>query len=52
MKKLLIFVVFALFLAPIIAAQGLPFTQDDYAKSLFQAKQRNVPIFAECWAPW
>ena len=31
---------------------GLPFIKDDYAKALAEAKQRNVPIFVECWAPW
>jgi len=31
---------------------GLPFIKDDYAKALAEAKQRHVPIFVECWAPW
>ena len=32
--------------------KGLPFLHDDYTKALAQARQRNVPIFVECWAPW
>jgi hypothetical protein len=31
---------------------GLPWIKDDYSKALAVAKQRNVPIFVECWAPW
>ena len=34
------------------ARTGLPFINDDYGKALTQAKERNKPIFVECWAPW
>jgi tetratricopeptide (TPR) repeat protein len=30
----------------------LPFIDDDYQKALAEAKARNIPIFAEAWAPW
>jgi hypothetical protein len=33
-------------------AAGLPFIPDNYPKALTEAKQRNLPIFVECWAPW
>ena len=31
---------------------GLPFIHDDYPGALAEAKQRGLPIFVECWAPW
>ena len=31
---------------------GLPFIHDDFPKALNEAKQRKLPIFVECWAPW
>jgi len=34
------------------SAAGLPFIRDDYPKALAEAKQRKLPIFVECWAPW
>jgi len=38
----------------LVAANGptLPFIDDDYAKALNQAKQRNLPLFVEVSAPW
>jgi hypothetical protein len=33
-------------------ADGLPFLRDNYAKGLAEAKQRKLPIFVDCWAPW
>lgn len=30
----------------------LPFIDDDYAKALSEAKQRNLPLFVEVSAPW
>jgi hypothetical protein len=30
----------------------LPFRADDYAGALQEARQRNLPIFIETWAPW
>lgn len=34
------------------AAPVLPFIENDYARALAEAKQRNVPLFVEAWAPW
>jgi hypothetical protein len=34
------------------ASPVLPFIEDDYARALAEAKQRNVPLFVEAWAPW
>ena len=33
-------------------AAVLTFIQDDYAAALAQARERNVPLFIEAWAPW
>ena len=52
MKKALIISLFALSVAPAVAAAGLPFIRDQYGQALAQAKQRNQPLFVECWAPW
>ncbi len=35
------------------AANGrLPFLQDDYPRAREEAKQKELPIFVECRAPW
>jgi hypothetical protein len=34
------------------ANQGLPFINDDFQKALTQAKQGNLPLFVDVWAPW
>jgi hypothetical protein len=34
------------------ASKGLPFINDDFQKALVQAKQRNLPLFVDVWAPW
>lgn len=53
MRKLSLLGVLALISASAIAAtSNLPFINDDYPKALAAAKQRNVPIFVEVWAPW
>ncbi|HEV2615236.1 MAG TPA: hypothetical protein VGU63_01355 [Candidatus Acidoferrales bacterium] len=53
MRKLSIFVFLVLCAVPAPArAAGLPFMRDNYSAALRQAKQRNVPIFVEVWAPW
>ncbi|HKD84377.1 MAG TPA: hypothetical protein VKB58_06485 [Terriglobales bacterium] len=42
-------------LSPWLAAAtkpGLPFIDDDYARALSEAKQRNLPLFVEVSAPW
>jgi len=33
-------------------SKGLPFINDDFQKALTQAKQRNLPLFVDVWAPW
>ena len=51
MKRILV-----LGLAPMVSvsalAANLPFINDDYPKALADAKQRDLPIFVEVWAPW
>jgi hypothetical protein len=41
-----------LLICTVATASNLPFINDDYPKALTAAKQRNVPIFVEVWAPW
>ena len=49
MRKLLL----TLFLAATaLPAAALPFIEDDYAKAVARARAKNIPIFAEAWAPW
>ncbi len=38
--------------AAVSDAPALPFIEDDYPKALALAKERNVPLFADAWAPW
>jgi hypothetical protein len=40
--------------APEIAKGGiaLPFIENDYAQAITKARERNVPVFVEVWAPW
>jgi hypothetical protein len=38
--------------APASRAMVLPFIHDDYSRALAEARQRQVPIFIESWAPW
>lgn len=52
MKKVSIFALFALCVAPVVTAAGLPFIQDKYGAALSDAKLRKLPIFVEVWAPW
>ena len=33
-------------------APVLPFIEDDYGKALSLARQKQLPIFVEAWAPW
>ena len=30
----------------------LPWIADDYAAALAQARQKQLPIFVDMWAPW
>ena len=32
--------------------KGLPFINDNFQKALVEAKQRNVALFVDVWAPW
>src|SRR4051812_20369050 len=43
------------FAAPRAATEeksALPFIEDDYPKALALAKERNLPLFVDGWAPW
>jgi hypothetical protein len=51
MKRILVLGVATMVSLSALAA-NLPFINDDYPKALAAAKQRNVPIFVEVWAPW
>lgn len=52
--KLVVGIVLVALLATVLGAKstGLPWISDDYASALGEAKQRKLPIFVECWAPW
>ena len=51
--KLTIAVLFITTISPVGAAPtGLPWINDNYSRALDEAKQRNLPIFVEVWAPW
>lgn len=52
MKRLFVLALLALSVPSVGAAAGLPFLQNNYEAALAQAKQRNIPIFVEVWAPW
>lgn len=54
MKELATWVLPLLFVTSTAAATttSLPWIKDNYAKALAEAKQRKLPIFVECWAPW
>lgn len=52
MKRLFAISLLALCIAPVLSASELPFLQDNYGKALLEARQRNLPIFVEVWAPW
>ena len=34
------------------AERGITFIEDDYAAALKAARDRNVPLFVDAWAPW
>ena len=52
MKWALTSILFVLCMFPPSVAAGLPFIEDRYEDALAQAKQRRLPMFVECWAPW
>jgi len=31
---------------------GLPFIENDFPRALAQARESNLPLFVEVWAPW
>jgi len=49
MRKLLLTILLA---ATALPATALPFIENDYSKALALAKAKNLPIFADAWAPW
>ena len=49
MRKLLLTLLFA---ATALPAAALPFIENDYAKAIARARAKNIPIFADAWAPW
>lgn len=54
MSKRLAWVILAALLAPttITATGPLPFIEDDYGRSIEQARSRRLPLLVEAWAPW
>lgn len=51
MKHILLSAALALTAATAVHAK-LPFIEDDYTKAIARAKEKNVPVFVETWAPW
>jgi hypothetical protein len=37
---------------PPLAGPVLPFIHDDYDAALAVARERDLPIFVDSWAPW
>ena len=35
-----------------VGAHALSFIEDDWSRALAEARQRDVPLFVEAWAPW
>ena len=52
MRRFLLWLLLSSAATAVAGEAHLPFIHDDYAKALAQAKQRQLPIFVECWAPW
>jgi tetratricopeptide (TPR) repeat protein len=42
----------AAWVAAAAPAPSVPFVVDDYHRALNEARQRNLPLFVEAWAPW
>ena len=38
--------------APPEIEAGLPFIENDFPRALAQARESNLPLFVEVWAPW
>ena len=52
MKKFCAGVLFLIAAAFSASAANLPFMNDNFPKAIAEAKQRNLPVFVEVWAPW
>ena len=37
---------------PAGAAMALPFIENDFPQALAKAREANLPLFVEVWAPW
>ena len=35
-----------------VESHALSFIEDDWSRALAEARQRDVPLFVEAWAPW
>jgi hypothetical protein len=38
--------------APAGATMALPFIENDFPQALAKAREANLPLFVEVWAPW
>lgn len=55
MKNTILIASVLLMLSSITSAKTtkrLPFINDNFGKALVEAKQRDVPLFVDVWAPW
>ena len=55
MSKLSAVVLAVSFAASVLASTApsrLPIINDDVARARAEARQRQVPVFVEVWAPW
>lgn len=54
MKRACAHFLFLIAAAAALAASpgGLPFIRDHYDDAVAKARQANLPIFVEVWAPW
>lgn len=54
MRKLAVWMVSLALVAAALpaSAAGLSWIKDNYPRALAEAKQRNLPMFVEVWAPW
>ncbi len=53
-RNIVIAILFLMFSNATFSAtsKGLPFINDNFDNALLVAKQRNLPLFVEVWAPW
>jgi ABC-type sugar transport system substrate-binding protein len=38
--------------SPVRSAITLPFIENDFAQAMAKARDANLPVFVEVWAPW